>query len=162
MPDVADAPWLDEEERAAWLALVGVVQRLGPALDSQAQRDSGMTHFDYQVLAMLSEAPERRLPMSELAEVVNASLSRLSHVVKKLESRGWVVRTPSPRSRRVTECSLTAEGYAVLVAAAPGHVAAVRQLVLDGLDREQVRQLTRIAANLRANLDASGLRTLDG
>lgn len=159
---MAEAPWLDDEERAAWLALIGVLQRLGPALDSQVQRDSGMTHFDYQVMAMLSEAPERRLPMSELAVVVNASLSRLSHVVKKLEARGWVQRSPSPRSRRVTECSLTDVGYAVLVAAAPGHVAAVRQLVFEGLDRAQVAQLTTIASTLRANLEASGLRTLDG
>ncbi|MDT9594179.1 MarR family transcriptional regulator [Nocardioides zeae] len=157
-----DAPWLDAEEQEAWLALVGVLLRLGPALDSQVQRDSGMTHFDYQVLAMLSDEPGRRLPMSELAGRVNASLSRLSHVVKKLEARGWVQRSPSPTSRRVTECTLSEEGYAVLVEAAPGHVGTVRQLVLDGLSRDQVRQLTAIAATIRGNLETSGLRTLDG
>lgn len=154
--------WLDETEREAWLAFVGVILRLGPALDSQVQNDSGMTHFDYQVLAMLSEASEHRLPMSELAVRVNSSLSRLSHVVKKLESRGWVGRTPAPYSRRVTECTLTRAGYAVLEAAAPGHVGAVRQLVFGGLSREQILQMTAIAQTIRANLDASGLRTLDG
>ncbi|NEN79494.1 MarR family transcriptional regulator [Nocardioides zeae] len=147
---------------AAWLALVGVVVRLGPALDSQVQRDAGMTHFDYQVLAMLSEAPERTLAMSELASKVNASLSRLSHVVKKLELRGWIHRRPSPTSRRVTECTLMPAGHDVLVEAAPGHVRAVRQLVFDGLTREQVQQLTAIASTMRANLDDSDLRTLDG
>ncbi|MDR6175504.1 DNA-binding MarR family transcriptional regulator [Nocardioides zeae] len=159
---MADAPWLDDDEMDAWLALVGVLLRLGPALDSQAQRDAGMTHFDYQVLAMLSEAPERTLAMSELAHRVNASLSRLSHVVKKLELRGWIVRRPSPTSRRVTECTLTPSGYDVLVDAAPGHVRAVRQLVFDGLTPEQVRQLTAIASTMRSNLDESDLGTLDG
>ncbi|WP_277499291.1 MULTISPECIES: MarR family transcriptional regulator [unclassified Nocardioides] len=159
---MTDGPWLDEAEMEAWLALVGVLLRLGPALDSQVQGESGMTHFDYQVMAMLSAVPDRRLPMSELAVQVNASLSRLSHVVKKLETRGWLARTPSPVSRRVTECSLTAAGYDVLVAAAPGHVRAVRQLVFEGLAPEQVRQLAAIAGTIRANLDASGLSTLDG
>lgn len=160
--DDAEAKWLDESEREAWLALVGVLLRLNPALDAQVQNDSKMTHFDYQVLAMLSEVPERRLPMSELAARVNSSLSRLSHVVKKLESRGWVDRSPAPYSRRVTECTLSDAGMAVLEAAAPGHVAAVRSLVFDGLSPSQVRQLTTIATTIRANLDASGLRTLDG
>ncbi|WP_028472687.1 MarR family winged helix-turn-helix transcriptional regulator [Nocardioides alkalitolerans] len=159
---MAETPWLDDDEMAAWLALVGVLLRLGPALDSQAQRDAGMTHFDYQVMAMLSGAPERRLAMSELAARTNSSLSRLSHVVKKLEARGWLARSPSPTNRRVTECELTTHGYDVLVAAAPGHVSAVRQLVFDGLSPEQVRQLVAIATTVRANLDASDLRTLDG
>lgn len=159
---MADAPWLDDDEMSAWLALVGVLLRLGPALDSQVQRDAGMTHFDYQVLAMLSDAPERTLAMSELAHRVNASLSRLSHVAKKLELRGWIVRRPSPTSRRVTECTLMPAGYDVLVAAAPDHVSTVRQLVFEGLTREQVTQLTAIASTIRSNLDVSDLRTLDG
>lgn len=159
---MTETPWLDDDEMAAWLALVGVLLRLGPALDSQAQRDAGMTHFDYQVMAMLSGAPDRRLAMSELAAWTNSSLSRLSHVVKKLEARGWLARSPSPTNRRVTECELTPHGYDVLVAAAPGHVRAVRSLVLDGLSPEQVRQLATIATTVRANLDVSDLRTLDG
>jgi hypothetical protein len=74
--------WLDEEERRAWLRLAGVMLKLGPALDSQLQRDSHLTQFDYLALAMLSEAPERTLRMSELAGKVNASLTRMTEVGK--------------------------------------------------------------------------------
>ena len=112
--------WLDEDELQAWLRLTGVMLKLSPALDSQLQRDSDLTHFDYLCLAMLSESDGRTLRMSDLAARANASLSRLSHVVSKLERRGWVERRPSPDSRRVTLVTLTDEGWGVLVKAAPG------------------------------------------
>ena len=118
--------WLDEDELQAWLKLAGVMLKLAPTLDSQLQRDSDLTHFDYLCLAMLSESDDRTLRMSELATRANASLSRLSHVVSKLERRGWVERLPSPDSRRVTLARLTEDGWSVLVAAAPGHVENVR------------------------------------
>ena len=140
--------WLDEDELRAWLRLAGVMLKLSAALDSQLQRDSDLTHFDYLCLAMLSESDERRLAMSELAARTNASLSRLSHVISKLEGRGWVARTPSPRSRRVTLVDLTEEGWKVLVAAAPGHVATVRSLVFEGLSREDVAALERVAGHI--------------
>lgn len=154
--------WLDDEEREAWLALVGVVLRLGPALDSQLLRDGGLTHFDYQVVAMLSMAEDHTLRMNELAAQANASLSRLSHVVKKLEARGWVRRTPDPASRRTTLAVLTDDGWQAVVAAAPQHVETVRSLVFGGLGREQVGQLTAIATQIRRNIEESGLRTFDG
>src|SRR5690242_3123209 len=113
--------WLTAEERRAWLQLAGVMLKLAPTLDSQLQRDSDLTHFDYLCLAMLSETDGQTLRMSELAGQVNATLSRLSHVVTKLESRGWVQRMPCPDSRRVTLVQLTQPGMDVLVAAAPGH-----------------------------------------
>src|SRR5512133_3474464 len=94
--------WLTDEELASWFPLAGVMLKLSPALDSQLQRDSDLTHFDYLCLAMLSESDDRTLRMSELAARTNASLSRLSHVVSKLEKKGWVARQPSPQSRRVT------------------------------------------------------------
>ncbi|HET6699712.1 MAG TPA: MarR family transcriptional regulator [Nocardioidaceae bacterium] len=150
--------WLTRSELDAWLALVPVMLRLSPALDSQLQRDSELTHFDYQCLAMLSEAPERTLRMSQLAGTVNASLSRLSHVVTKLQERGWVRRTPCPDSRRVTLVTLTDDGWAVLERAAPGHVEAVRALVFEGLSAEQVTALREISDTIRANIDRSGLR----
>jgi DNA-binding MarR family transcriptional regulator len=140
--------WLDDDEQRAWLRLAGVMLKLSPALDSQLQRDGDLTHFDYLCLAMLSESDERRLAMSELAARTNASLSRLSHVVSKLERRGWVARAPSPRSRRVTMVDLTDEGWKVLVAAAPGHVATVRSLVFEGLSREDVAALERVAGHI--------------
>src|SRR3954469_11937507 len=128
--------WLDDDELQAWLALAGVMLKLGPALDSQLQRDCDLTHFDYLCLAMLSESEDRTLRMSDLAGRTNSTLSRLSHVVSKLERRGYVARRPSPTSRRVTLVTLSDEGWQVLVTAAPSHVETVRSLVFDGLEPE--------------------------
>ncbi len=151
--------WLDEDELQAWLKLAGVMLKLAPTLDSQLQRDSDLTHFDYLCLAMLSESDDRTLRMSELATQVNASLSRLSHVISKLEKRGWVARTPSPDSRRVTLVTLTEEGWKVLVAAAPGHVETVRSLVFDGLSPEDVAALDRVAGHIVERIEASRLKS---
>jgi DNA-binding MarR family transcriptional regulator len=151
--------WLDDDEQRAWLRLAGVMLKLSPALDSQLQRDSDLTHFDYLCLAMLSESDDRTLRMSDLAARVNASLSRLSHVVTKLERRGWVARAPSPHSRRVTLASLTEEGWQVLVKAAPGHVETVRSLVFEGLSPEDVAALERIAGHVVSRIEASRLHT---
>lgn len=136
--------------------------KLAPALDSQLQRDSNLTHFDYLCLAMLSEADERSLRMSELASQVNSSLSRLSHVIKKLEGRGWVERRPCPDSGRVTMVDLTEQGWQVVERTAPGHVEAVRELVFEGLSSEQVAQLEQIAGVIRSNIESSDLTSLNG
>ena len=151
--------WLDEDELQAWLKLTGVMLKLAPTLDSQLQRDSDLTHFDYLCLAMLSESDDRTLRMSELAARANASLSRLSHVVSKLEKKGWVARTPSPKSRRVTLVNLTEDGWRVLVAAAPGHVETVRSLVFDDLRPEDVEALDRIAGHVVKRIEASRLKS---
>lgn len=151
--------WLDDDEQRAWLRLAGVMLKLSPALDSQLQRDSDLTHFDYLCLAMLSECEGHTRQMSDLAARASASLSRLSHVVSKLERRGWVARAPSPHSRRVTLVSLTEEGWDVLVKAAPGHVETVRELVFDDLTPEDVAALERVAGHIVERLDASRLRT---
>lgn len=149
--------WLDDDELRAWLKLAGVMLKLGPALDSQLQRDSDLTHFDYLCLAMLSETEERVLPMSRLAERTNSSLSRLSHVVSKLERRGLVARCPDPCSRRVTRVRLSDEGWSVLEAAAPGHVETVRGLVFAGLDAADVAALERIAGHIVERIEDSRL-----
>src|SRR5919112_4027606 len=150
--------WLSEEELDSWLPLIGVVLRLGAALDTQLQRDSDLTHFDYLCLAMLSEHEDWTTSMSELAGRTNASLSRLSHVISKLEGRGFVARCRSEVSRRVTMVRMTQEGYAVLVAAAPGHVETVRSLVFDGLAPEDVEALGRITRHVLQRIAASGLK----
>src|SRR3954454_8006197 len=111
--------WLDADEQRAWLRLAGVMLKLSPALDSQLQRDSDLTHFDYLCLAMLSETEGRTLRMSELASLKISSVSPPSHAVSKLERRAWLARAPSPESRRVTLVSLTEECWEVLVKAAP-------------------------------------------
>src|SRR5664279_4384803 len=151
--------WLEDEELQAWLKLAAVMLKLGPSLDSQLQRDSDLTHFDYLVLAMLSEHDDRTMRMSELARLTNASLSRLSHVVKRLEDRGWVVRRPCATSRRVTMAVLTDDGYDILVKAAPGHVETVRTLVFDGLEPADAGHLERIAGHIVARVEASRLST---
>jgi DNA-binding MarR family transcriptional regulator len=148
--------WLDPQEREAWLRLVGVVELLPGVLDSQLRRDSGLSHFDYFTLAMLSEAPERTLRMTALAHRTNATLPRLSHVVSRLEGRGLVERFPCPQDRRATNARLTGAGWDVVVAAAPGHVDAVREFVLDPLTRAQLRELTEIGDALLARLDPEG------
>lgn len=141
----AEPRWLDDDELGAWIRFCGVLLTLPSALDGQLQRDADLTLFGYLVLARLSEAPERTLRMSELAVMANGSLSRLSHAVARLERGGWVVRGTCPSDGRFTIASLTDDGYDKVAAAAPGHVAAVRRLVLDALDAPEMRELGRIS-----------------
>lgn len=151
--------WLDEAERAAWLRLIAVAELLPATLDTHLRRDSGLTHFEYFVLAMLSEAPDRTLRMSALARRTNSTLPRLSHVVRRLEERGFVERTPSPDDGRATDARLTAAGWDAIEAAAPGHVETVRRLVLDPLTPTQVEQLSTIGEALLTQLDPKGHMT---
>lgn len=136
--------WLDGRERIAWLTLLATTARLDVVLDRQLQRDSGMPLAYYQILAMLSEAPQRTLRMTDLAEITQSSQSRISHAVKRLEVQSWVLRRPCTDDRRSTLAELTDRGHAALVAAAPGHVAAVRSHLFDALSDEQVGQLREI------------------
>ena len=148
--------WLTDDETQSWLALAGVLVRLPAELDAQLQRDAGISHFEYQVLAGLSEAPDRTLRMSELALFANGSLSRLSHVAKRLEDRGWLRREPDPDNGRFTVATLTEAGWAKVVGSAPAHVATVRRLVFDPLTPAQVRQLHEIGHRILAATDDAG------
>src|SRR6188472_4280873 len=139
-----DTRWLDDAQHAAWVKLVAVVELLPGVLDTQLRRDAGLTHFEYFVLAMLSESPERTLRMTSLAKRTNATLPRLSHVVRRLEDRGLVDRFPCPEDGRATNAHLTDAGWEAVVAAAPGHVETVRSYVLDPLAPEQLDQLRGI------------------
>lgn len=154
-----DTRWLDDDELSAWVRLVAVVELLPGVLDTQLRRDSGLAHFEYFVLAMLSEAPERTLRMTALAQRTNATLPRLSHVMRRLEERRLVERLPCPEDGRVTNARLTREGTTVLAAAAPGHVGNVRRHVIDALTPQQVRQLHDITGALLERLDPEGLMT---
>jgi DNA-binding MarR family transcriptional regulator len=128
-----DPNWLTRDELAAWVRLAAVLELLPGVLDSQLRRDAGLTTFDYYVLAMLSDAPHRTLRMTALAVQTNATLPRLSHVVKRLEDRGLVERFPCPEDGRATNARLTADGWRKLRDSAPGHVATVREHVIDAL-----------------------------
>nr|WP_084699510.1 MarR family transcriptional regulator [Actinoplanes globisporus] len=138
------------------MSLAALLMRLPGALDAQLQRDAALTHFEYLVLSGLSMAPERTMRMSDLAVAAEGSLPRLSQVVSRLEKRGWVRRFPDPADGRVTLAVLTDEGYAKVVAAAPGHVEAVRQLVFDPLTKPQRRQLREIARRIMGAVDPGG------
>lgn len=150
---MTEPKWLTPVEREAWLALVSVTTLLPAALDSELQVQAKITLFDYTVLAMLSEASEHILAMSELASRTSSSLSRLSHVVKKLEGRGWVQRSRSAEDARVTIAKLTDSGWNTVVALAPEHVDSVQKLIFQGLDDRDVAELARIGRKLVGQLN---------
>ena len=142
--------WLSDEQQAAWRPFVALLLRLPTALDAELQKDAGITQFDYLVLSALSEAPSRTLRMSDLAATANSSLSRLSHVVSRLEAKGWVRRDAYPSDGRAINAVLTDEGMEKVVATAPGHVAAVRELLVGALTEEEFAQLGAISAKVLA------------
>ena len=149
--------WLTAAELDSWLSVVRLMTWLPWSIDQQLRRDSGLGMVEYQVLAMLSTSPGRTMRMSSLAEVINASLSRLSHLFKRLEARGLVRREPDPADGRFTNAILTAEGFQALAEAAPGHVAQVRSLVIDVLSAEQLRRLGLAADRIVSRIDTSGI-----
>ena len=149
--------WLTPGELASWLSVVRLMSWLPWSIDQQLQRDSNLRMVEYQVLAMLSESPERTMRMSSLAEVTNASLSRLSHLVDRLEKRGFVRREPDPADGRFTRAILAEKGFRALAVAAPGHLAHVRSLVIDVLSPEQLRRLGRDADRIMSRIDTSGI-----
>jgi DNA-binding MarR family transcriptional regulator len=153
-PDASATRWLDEEEMAAWLPLLRVVQLLPQAMDRQLRQEAGIGHAYYQVLATLSAAPERTLSMGELARLAATSPSRLSHAVAAMEERGWVTRRPCPTNRRIQHATLTDAGLSLLEGVAPGHVAEVRRLVFDRLTRDEVTRLRSLAVRLLDGLEA--------
>jgi len=143
---------LDDNEVVAWKSLIVLSQLLPGALDRQLQTDSGLAHSDYAVLSALSSTPGRRLRMSDLASLMDYSLSRLSHAMTRIEKADWVRREPCTNDKRVFYAVLTDRGQHVLAEAAPGHVTHVRRLVFDHLTPEQVRQLKHIADSILAQL----------
>lgn len=150
--------WLTDEEQRAWRALAGVILKLPAELEHDLQRDAGLSHIEYWVMALLSEAPERRLQLSHLAAQANASLSRLSHVVTRLDRRGYVVRERASDDARATFAVLTEDGCAQIEAAAPGHVATVRALVFEGLSGDDVGELERLCVSIAGRLDRQRTR----
>ncbi|WP_034608663.1 MarR family winged helix-turn-helix transcriptional regulator [Cellulomonas sp. URHD0024] len=151
-----DDRWLTDQQLHAWKQLAAVVELLPGALETQLKRDSDLSHFEYFTLAMLSEAPEHTLRMTALAARTNATLARLSHVVSRLAQRGLVQRVPCPTDRRATNAVLTAEGRRTVVAAAPGHVSLVKDLVIGPLSDSDIADLDRITARILKRLDPAG------
>jgi DNA-binding MarR family transcriptional regulator len=145
--------WLSPDERDAWISLSWLMIKFPGEIDAQLQRDSGISFFEYLVLAALSMSPDRCLGMSDLAQHVNGSVTRLSNVAKRLEQRGWIRRAPNAENGRYIEATLTEAGMAVVEKAAPGHVAAVRRYVFDALSPDQVTELRDIGRQIANQVD---------
>jgi DNA-binding MarR family transcriptional regulator len=145
--------WLDEQQQRTWRAWLAVTELLPRTLDAQLQRDAGLTHPAYVVLAMLSEAPDRSRRMSDLARTANQSQSRLSHTVARLEERGWVRRERATEDRRGNFAVLTDAGWDVVQRVAPGHVAAVKEGLFGALTTEQTKALEQVLDAVLERLD---------
>jgi DNA-binding MarR family transcriptional regulator len=154
MTETTEPRWLTESEHETWMVLVGLMHKLPGALDSQLRRDAELTHFEYAVLATLSAAKNRTLSMTDIATFASCSLSRLSHVVSRMEARNWVKRSPSPNNGRVTLVKLTTPGIKKLAASAPGHVCEARRLVFDALGEDQLASLRSIGTAVLERIDA--------
>jgi DNA-binding MarR family transcriptional regulator len=137
--------WLDEQQLRSWMQFMALLVVLPAELDGEMQRRAGITQFEYTVLAGLSEAPGRTLRISDLARFARGSLSRMSHLIRRLEQRGWVRRELDPADGRYTNAILTDEGFQKVVASAPGQVETVRRLVVDALTPAQLRQLGELS-----------------
>jgi len=148
---------LQHREWSAWLQLVTTFTLLPAALDTQLQRDAGMSHFEFEVMVALSRQPDRRLQLKDLAVLANGSLSRLSHVVSRLEARAWVRRTSGTRGR-ATYAQLTDKGYRKLMEAGPIHLTEVRRLVFDVLTPEEVKALRQVTGRINAGLLGPAVR----
>lgn len=148
---VTETRWLDAEEQRTWRAFLAMVRTVLEQLDRQLQQEAGMPHAYYEILVRLSEAPERTLRMSELADRSQYSRSRLSHAVARLEQQGWVRRAACPSDKRGQHAVLTDEGFATLAAAAHGHVETVRAVLFDPLTPAQVAQLREVSEAVSAS-----------
>lgn len=157
-----DVPWLDGEERAAWMTLIAMLMTAPAAIDAQLKRDSGLNFFEYSIMSHLSQPQDHAVQMSNLAHLAGGSLSRLSHAVSRLEKQGYVTRRiASDGESRCVQAFLTPEGYAALVAAAPAHVREARRLVFDNLSTAQVRQLQKIAHEIAAAASPESVERID-
>jgi DNA-binding MarR family transcriptional regulator len=146
MTEQEETRWLSPDEQQAWIGVTAVMWLLPGPLDAQLQRDSGLNLFDYFVLSSLSMADGRRRRMSDLASQSNASPSRVSNVVGRLERQGWVTRHTDLHDRRSTVATLTDAGWDKVVEAAPGHVTAVRRVLVDRLTPAQLTALRDVGA----------------
>lgn len=147
-------PWLSDTEQRVWRSYLQLSGMLTEHLDRELRRDAGLPHTYYQVLAMLSEAPNRSLRMTDLAAAAWASPSRMSHAVDRLQEAGWVERTPAPDDKRGQLATLTDAGYEKLAEAAPGHARAVRAILFRDLEPELLRAFGEVCTRALGGLIA--------
>jgi len=151
--------WLSEDEQSAWRAWLDTYRLLLPVLDRQLQSAEprpAASFTDYEVLVHLSEAPDRRLRMSQVADRALATRSAITRTVDRLVSRGWVVRVRSDADQRGFYAQLTADGAAALTEMAPGHVSAVREHLIGLLTEPELAALRSIGDKVRRRMSADG------
>lgn len=159
---MADVRWLDEREADAWQAVRDLGQPLFTALGRDLQRESGLSMADYQVLVVLSARPDGTLAHRDLAAATGWEKSRLSHHVTRMQQRHLVCRVGCSDDGRSANVVLTPEGRQAIQRAAPGHVAAVRRVLLDRLSGEQLATLAAIGRTVREALAEEGCEVPDG
>jgi DNA-binding MarR family transcriptional regulator len=151
---MTETRWLDESQQQAWRGYLRMQSQLSARLNRQLQGDSDLSLADFDVLVALTDQPEDRLRVSELARVLQWEKSRLSHHVGRMERRGLVLRAECADDGRGAFVALTPEGRRAIEAAAPPHVEAVRRLVFDDLTPDQVATMDAIARKVLARLEA--------
>jgi DNA-binding MarR family transcriptional regulator len=156
----SEEPWLDKPQLEAWIAMMSLLETFPQAVEAQLKQDSGINLFEYTLLAMLSERPDHTLVMSELADLAMGSLSRLSHAISRLEGRGLVERQAGVGGRRHNIVRLTPDGATAITAAAPGHVANVRRLLIAPLTDDEIAAFTSIGRKLVAAADPGSAQRL--
>ena len=150
-PTKTDIRWLNPREMKAWRTYIIASRRMLEALDSDLAGFE-LTMADYEVLAQLSDAPGRKLRMSELAEIAMVSKSRLSHRMKVMEAAGWVKREECPEDRRGYFAVMTDKGFKAIEKAAPTHVGSVRNRFLDHLTVKDQEDLAKIFDRVQSQL----------
>jgi DNA-binding MarR family transcriptional regulator len=153
--DTGQPQWLDEEEQDAWREYLRASRMLEAVLDNDLQVH-GLQLSEYEIISVLSDAPGLRLRMSEIAEAVVQSRSRLTHTAGRLEKRGWVRREACARDRRGVELVLTEAGRSEIARMAPTHVGSVRNNLLSHLPREDFLALGRSMAAVSRGIEGSG------
>jgi len=149
---VDEVRWLTADQQRCWRAYLEGTARLSEALGRQLEAEAGLSLAEYEVLVRLSEADSRTMRMSVLADSLAHSRSRVTHTVARMEKHGLVVRQTCSADGRGVNCHLTDVGFARLEAAAPGHVAQVRESLVDVLDEDQFRTLGEAMAAVAAAL----------
>lgn len=142
--------WLSDDEQRAWRAYAELTMRIDAVLERQLQQDSGMSMSEYAVLVALSEAEGRRLRAKDIADALGWERSRVSHQIRRMESRGFVVRSSCQEDGRGTFVTLSDQGIAAIQQAAPGHVEAVRRHLIDHLDHDDRAALVRMSGRVLA------------
>lgn len=148
-----DSPWLSPSQQRAWLAYMRVQLRMNYEINRQLQRDSGLSLADYHVLNALSNAPDHKLQVTDLAEVIGWERSRASHQLRRLGARGLTKRIQSENDGRATDAVLTKKGMSAMVAAAPDHVTLVRKLFFEPMPDELVPAFTAALEHIQASMD---------